>query len=153
MSYELRATSYARDGTRAAQLGCTRMPGLMSLLKKRPRVLVLDDDAAMRKLVSLLLERAGYRVDTVTKGNDAIKAIATAQYTAILLDLMMPHEGGMTVMKHLRESKPDMLRRVILMTAAPESVLRTAAQDIFTVVKKPFESDELTKAVARVAAS
>ncbi len=126
------------------------MTGLFSLLKRRPRVLVLDDDAAMRKLVSLLLGRAGYKVDTVTKGNDAITAIAAGQYTAILLDLMMPHEGGMTVMKHLRESQPDLLKRVIVMTAAPESVVRSAAHDVFTVIKKPFDHDELTRTVAKL---
>ncbi len=124
---------------------------MLSLLRSKPRVLVLDDDAAIRKLVTLVLKRAGYRVEVVTKGNDAIRAIENADhYAAILLDLMMPHEGGMTVMKHLRKSNPALLKRVILLTAAPDPVLRTMRKDVFAVVKKPFEAAVLTAAVEKL---
>jgi CheY-like chemotaxis protein len=123
---------------------------MLPLLRKKKRVLVLDDDPAMQRLVRLLLERAGYRVDVVGKGNAAIDAISRHSYAVILLDLMMPHEGGMTVMKHLRAHKPDILRRVILVTSTPDSVLRTIAGDISAVVKKPFIAEELIAAVARV---
>jgi len=124
--------------------------GILSLLKPRKRILVLDDDAAMRKLVSLLLKRAGYRVDVVTKGNDAIKAIESKDYAAILLDLMMPHEGGMTVMSHLRAAKPDLLGRVILVTGAPDTVLVSLRHGIFGVVKKPLDAAELTATVKKL---
>lgn len=123
---------------------------IMSLFKRKLRVLVLDDDASMRKLVSILLKRAGYRVDVVTKGNEAIKAIDAENYAAILLDLMMPYEGGMTVMNHLRASKPDLLKRVILVTAAPDTVLRSVSDGIFGVVKKPFNASELTATVQKL---
>ncbi len=125
---------------------------MLPLLKSKPRVLVLDDDASVRKLVSLVLKRAGFRVDTVTKGNEAIAAIEddAKEYAALLLDLMMPHEGGMTVMKHLRKSDPPLLKRVILMTAAPDTVLKSVRKDIFAVVKKPFEPAELTAAVKKL---
>lgn len=125
---------------------------MLPLLKSKPRVLVLDDDASVRKLVSLVLKRAGFRVDAVTKGNEAIAAIEESAkgYAAILLDLMMPHEGGMTVMKHLRKSNPALLKRVILMTGAPDTVLKSIRKDIFAVVKKPFEPADLTATVEKL---
>ncbi len=123
----------------------------MHLLKRKPRVLVLDDDIAMQKLVSMLLKRAGNRVDVVDNGRKAIDAIGKTSYHAILLDLMMPTEGGMTVISHLRSAKPELLRRVIVLTGSPDSVLTGIAKEVFGVVKKPFNGDDLVATVARLA--
>jgi DNA-binding response OmpR family regulator len=121
------------------------------MLRKKRRVLVLDDDPAMQRLVRLLLTRAGFRVDVVARGNAAIDAIQQQSYDAMLLDLMMPVEGGMTVIKHLRLHRPELLRRVVLLTSTPDAVLRTIAGDVSGIVKKPFVADELIAAVERVA--
>jgi DNA-binding response OmpR family regulator len=119
------------------------------LFRKKRRVLVLDDDPSMQRLVRLLLERAGYRVDVVDKGNAAIDAMARHSYDAMLLDLMMPNEGGMTVIKHLRAHHPSLLRRTIVVTSTSDSVLRTI-DDVSAIVRKPFVADELIAAVKKV---
>jgi len=49
----------------------------------------------------------------------------------------------MTVLKHLRGHKPEMLKRAILLTSTPDAVLKTIAGDVSAVVKKPFVTDEL----------
>ena len=118
---------------------------------RRKRVLLLDDDPSMQRLVSTLLKRGGYRVDTFLTGREAIAAIERDEYDALLLDLMMPHEGGNTVIRHLQANNPTLLDRALLVTASPESVLATLAKDVAGVVKKPFDSDELLGAVKRVA--
>jgi CheY-like chemotaxis protein len=123
----------------------------MAFLKRKPRVLVLDDDVSMQKLVSMLLKREGYRIDVVDSGRKAIESIDKNDYTAILLDLMMPHEGGMTVLTHLRQKSPEVLQRVILLTAMPDSILKGIAKDVFAVVRKPFEASDLVATVARLA--
>jgi CheY-like chemotaxis protein len=122
-------------------------PPIMLFMRRKGRVLVLDDDVAMQKLVSLLLKRSGYRVDVVAQGNQAIEAIAREEYDAILLDLMMPHEGGITVLKHLRDYQAPLLKRVLLVTGAPESILRSVREEVFGIVSKPFGESELTSAV------
>ena len=123
---------------------------MLNLLKRKPHLLVLDDDVAMQKLVSMLLKRDGYRVDVVGDGRKAIRSIDETEYAAVLLDLMMPTEGGMTVIKHLREEKPAMLRKVIVLTATPGSVLKGIAKEVFAVVSKPFQADELLATVRRL---
>jgi DNA-binding response OmpR family regulator len=123
---------------------------MLNLLKRKPHLLVLDDDVAMQKLVSMLLKRDGYRVDVVGDGRKAIRSIDENEYAAVLLDLMMPTEGGMTVIKHLREEKPAMLRKVIVLTATPGSVLKGIAKEVFAVVSKPFQADELLATVRRL---
>jgi CheY-like chemotaxis protein len=123
----------------------------MQFFRRKPRILVLDDDVSMQKLVSMLLKREGHRVDVVDSGKKAIAAIDKNDYSAILLDLMMPHEGGMTVLSHLRQKNPELLQHVILVTAMPDSILRGIAKDVFAVVRKPFEAKELVATVARLA--
>jgi len=122
-------------------------------LRKSKRVLLLDDDAAIQRLVSTLLKRAGFRVVVVSRGSKAIEELAGGAYDVILLDLMMPTEGGVTVVKHIREQTPALLKRVLLLTATPESVLKNIERDIAGVVRKPFTTAELVDAVKRVAKS
>lgn len=124
---------------------------MIGFLKKKGRVLLLDDDPAIQRLVAKLLKNRGFKVDVVSKGNEAIEAIAKGSYDAILLDLMMPHEGGMTVIRHLKETKPALLQKVVLLTATPESVLRTIENDVFAVVHKPFEPARLVETIERLA--
>jgi len=123
---------------------------MIPFLRRKPRVLILDDDLSMQKLVSTLLKRDGYRVDVVSSGRKAIEAIGRQTYAAILLDLMMPTEGGMTVIRHLREKNPEMLQRVIVLTATPASVVNKMASDVFAIVQKPFQAEELSAAVKRL---
>ena len=115
------------------------------------RVLVLDDDAAMQRLVTTLLRREGYGVTIVDSGRKAIEALKKKRFDVFLLDLMMPTEGGMTVIRHLREHDEAALKRVILFTATPAPVLKTVQKDVGAVVRKPFEAADLIDAVKRVA--
>jgi DNA-binding response OmpR family regulator len=123
---------------------------MLPLLKRKARLLLLDDDPAMQRLISALLRRAGYRVDVVSAGTPAIEKLGRVEYGALLLDLMTPTDGGMTVISHLKQHRPAMLRRVLLVTASPETLLRSVAPDVAGVVQKPFDADQLLAAVERV---
>jgi DNA-binding response OmpR family regulator len=119
----------------------------VALFPRKSRVLLLDDDVSIQKLVATLLRREGYHVDVVGSGRRAIEAIGKNDYTALLLDLMMPTEGGMTVLGYLRETNPKLLQRVVLLTATPDPVLKTIAKDVFAVVKKPFKTQDLVRTI------
>src|SRR4051812_24802145 len=113
------------------------------------RVLLLDDDPAIQRLVSTLLKRGGYHVTVVNSGRAAIDALMKKKFDVLLLDIMMPHEGGMTVIKHLREHAIDHMKRVIILTATPAAVLKSVEGDVFATVRKPFNAEELIDAVRR----
>lgn len=119
-------------------------------LRKKPRVLVLDDDLAIQRVIAKLLQREGFRVDVVSTGRQAIEKMANVDYDIYLLDLMTPTEGGMTVIRHLRVNDAPQLQRCILVTASPESLVRTVAKEIAAVVKKPFDADELLATIRGV---
>lgn len=106
----------------------------------------------MQRLVSAVMRGAGFRVDVVSAADQAIEKIAKTNYAALLLDLMTPTEGGMTVIRHLKKVNPPMLRRVVLVTASPETVVRSIEGDVAAVVHKPFDATELVSTVRKVAA-
>jgi len=103
--------------------------------------------------MTLLLKRAGYRVHAVDKGNEAIAALDRSRYDIILLDIMMPTEGGMTVVNHLRKKDPAMLKRVLIVTGTPPAILKSIAGEVAGIVNKPFEAQTLLDAVERAAKS
>ena len=107
----------------------------------------------MQRLVTALLKRGGYRVDAFLTGREAIAALDRDPYDVLLLDVMMPHEGGSTVIRHLRKENPELLEHALLVTASPEAVVARLAKEVAGVVKKPFDSAELLGAVKRVVRS
>ncbi|HYI12257.1 MAG TPA: response regulator [Thermoanaerobaculia bacterium] len=121
-------------------------------LKRKARLLLLDDDTSMQKLIGAILRKAGYRVDIVAVGAQAIEKIGREEYDGLLLDVMTPTEGGLTVIRHLREKNPKLIQRVVLVTASPESVLKGVDKEIFGVVRKPFQPEELLETIERLVA-
>ena len=125
---------------------------MLPFLRRKARVLLLDDDSAMQRLISTLLKRAGYRVAVFLTGREAIAALSKSDYGVLLLDLMMPHEGGLTVIQHLRTRSPETLKRTLLLTGSPSSLIDKIDADVAGVVQKPFTAAELLGAVNRIAA-
>ncbi|MGH9422625.1 MAG: response regulator [Thermoanaerobaculia bacterium] len=126
---------------------------MRSLFKRRKRILLLDDDLSMHRLVTRLLVNHGFRVDVFLTGNQAIAALRRQQYDVLLLDLMMPHEGGMTVIRHLRRNDPPALKRSILLTASPDSLIDALSGEVTTVVQKPFNPQQLIDVVRTMSES
>lgn len=119
-------------------------------LLSRKRLLLLDDDPSMQRLVAALLRRAGHRVDVVSEASQAIEKIGRYDYDALLLDIMTPTEGGMTVIRHLKNGKPELLARVLLVTGSPDSLLKSVSHDVAGVIRKPFDGEQLLKSVQKV---
>ena len=107
----------------------------------------------MQRLVSTLLKKEGFRVDVVLTGREAIASMDSQPYDVVLLDLMMPHEGGITVIRELEtRGEKEKLSRVLILSGSSASVLAGIRASVAGVVQKPFETKELIEAVRRVAA-
>ncbi|MEV0158940.1 response regulator transcription factor [Nonomuraea fuscirosea] len=113
------------------------------------RLLVVDDEPALREALQSSLEFEGYKVVTAVDGQEALDAVATDSYDAVLLDVMMPRLDGLTACRRLRASGNHI---PVLMLTARDAVgdrvsgLDAGADDYLV---KPFELDEL---LARVRA-
>lgn len=113
------------------------------------RVLVVEDDPALRLGISRSLHAEGWQVDTVTDGEYALTATATEKYDAAVLDLGLPRRTGLEVLKHWRDHGLDLA--VIILTANDGLSTRVQGLNLGAddFLSKPFEADEL---VARLRA-
>jgi len=113
------------------------------------RILVVDDEPSITKLVSFNLEKAGYDVDTAADGQAALEKVQDIQPDLIVLDLMLPKVDGLEVCKRLRQENNHI--PVIMLTAKDEELDRVSGLELGAddYVTKPFSPREL---VARVKA-
>lgn len=114
-------------------------------------ILVVDDEARIRKLLALNLKSLGYHVSTAVDGIAAIKAINELSFDLILLDLMMPKMDGFAVLEHIRHSSTV---PVIILTAKEGVADKVRGFELGAddYVAKPFALEELfarVKAVLR----
>ena len=111
------------------------------------RALVVDDDVAIRLLLTRVLERRQFLVETASDGADAIEKIASVSYNVILLDLMMPRLDGAGVMKFLAEYHPDQLPAVIVMSAFGPGASERLSPPPARFLAKPFDIETLEAAI------
>ncbi|MGH7245188.1 MAG: response regulator transcription factor [Phycisphaerales bacterium] len=115
------------------------------------RLLLVEDSDSLRRSISQGLREAGYAVDAVGDGKQALLHGQTTDYDVIILDLMLPSMDGLTVLKKLREKN---IRACVLILTARDSVsdrvlgLRSGSDDYLV---KPFAFDELLARVAALA--
>src|SRR5438093_5848331 len=107
------------------------------------RALVVEDDAAIGRLVRDVLERETFTVETVRRGDEAIQRLKTIAYDLLILDLVLPRASGEEVMTFLEDTQPNALRRVIVMTASPRRLSCEFLERVCRILTKPFDIDEL----------
>jgi DNA-binding response OmpR family regulator len=111
------------------------------------RVLIAEDDASILRLVTAVLTRAGYQVDTATNGSDALEKIERTPYNAVVLDLMMPGSSGFDVLARLQGTDPQHKFVIIMSAASSDVVVNAVTPNVFAALRKPFDLGELIAAV------
>jgi len=113
------------------------------------RVLVVDDEPAIRALVATIVDRAGLPVDTAHHGADAIAKMKAMDYTVVVVDLNMPILDGFGVVEYVR-SRPEPRPAVIVITAGDVPLRRLDGRIVHSVLHKPFDIDELGDLIVAV---
>ena len=107
-------------------------------------ILVVEDDPAIRRLVSMVLQRQGFRTDAAADGLEAVAKLKTSSYDVIVLDLMMPNLDGFSFINMFAAEDPQQLRKVIVTSAASPAVIRERMKGTpFSLLPKPFDITEL----------
>ena len=121
------------------------------------KILIVDDEKELNEVLSARVEYAGYSVESVNNGREAIGAYIESlhkePFSLILLDIMMPGLNGMEVLKIIREEEE--LRgigygngvRVIMLTALKDSWMKTINEGGDDYLIKPYESGNLLKKI------
>jgi CheY-like chemotaxis protein len=117
------------------------------------RVLVVDDEAAIRALVAKIIERAGYPVDTARDGAEAIEKLGETNYAVVVLDLMMPNVDGYGLIDYLKE-RGGPRPAIIVVSAGDSAAFRQLdGAVVHSILRKPFDIDVLGDLVAAAAKS
>ena len=141
-----------RGALRRRRRACS-LQAELAVTTPNARVLVVDDEPAIRALVAKIVYRAGLPVDTACDGADAIQKMESTEYAVLVIDLMMPIVDGFGVIDYVKKmsgSRPA----VIVASASDTAVLRRLDGSIVhSIVRKPFEIDVLGDLIAAAARS
>jgi len=118
----------------------------------RARILVIDDERAVRELISDALAIEGHDVHTAENGKDALDLICQHRFDLLLCDLRMPEMDGQALYDEVQRDHPQLLKRIVFVTAQANSsdygpFLRTTG---IPVIEKPFTLSQLRQAVAKM---
>lgn len=113
------------------------------------RILVVDDDDAIRALVRTVLRRRGWHVDAARNGVEAMQHLSLHPYALIVLDLMMPMMSGYEVLEHISGLAPEARPYVLVLTAGLEPRVFDKAFVLGTM-HKPFDVSLLLDTVTGV---
>lgn len=107
------------------------------------KILVVEDDEKIARVIQLELEYANYKIDIAHTGKSALERLENENFDLILLDVMIPELNGLEVLRRVREQNEDV--KIIMLTARDAvmdkvSGLDSGANDYMT---KPFEIEEL----------
>lgn len=111
-------------------------------MRLEKRILVVDDDDAIRALLRTVLRRRGFSVDVARNGIEALEQMVAHRYALVVLDLMMPRMSGYELLDHLGRQSIMTRPRVLVLTAGLES--RTFDTELVVgTIHKPFDVDLL----------
>lgn len=113
------------------------------------RILLVDDDAQVRRAYARVLRQAGFQVDLAEDGDDAIRQVQPGSYDVVVTDLTMPGLSGLALLRAIRERDLDI--PVILVTGDPgfETAVDAVTHGAFRYLVKPVASDALIALVTQ----
>lgn len=121
-------------------------------MRTKARILVAEDDLAIRQLISVQLEIAGYEVSTARTGREALGRLAVERPTAMVLDINMPELDGFGVLEAMNDPHGPVRVPVLVLTArhGADDVRRAVGLGARDYLAKPFSEAQLLARVGRL---
>ncbi|MCR4374011.1 MAG: response regulator [Acidobacteria bacterium] len=116
---------------------------------ERPRILVVDDEQAVRDLLAKTLTMADYDVDAAPDGASAIERLRAAEYDLLITDLKMPGMDGLSVIREARRIMPDLPVIIITGYSTEASAIEAINLGVAGYLTKPFRLPRILAATAR----
>ena len=112
-------------------------------------LLIVDDDLAVRTVITRKMQASGYNCIAVSNGNEALETISTQSFDLVLLDIKMPGPSGIEVLPQIVSNYPEV--GVVMITAVDDT--RTAVEAMqmgaYDYITKPFSLEELTNKIGQ----
>jgi CheY-like chemotaxis protein len=115
------------------------------------RVLVVEDDDAIRSLLTAALGRVGVEADSASDGAAALQRVESIDYPVIVLDLMMPRVSGFEFLDAFRRLRPQSNTVILVLTAFDEAMIgRLPSDRVHAIVRKPFDVPQLASVIHEI---
>lgn len=120
-----------------------------ALVAERPRVLVVDDEEAVRNVVAMELARAEYDVETADNGAAAVERLREQNYDLLITDLKMPGMDGLTVIREARRQSSGIAIVIITGYSTEASAIEAINLGVSGYLTKPFRLPRIVTVAAR----
>jgi len=113
------------------------------------KILVVDDDPLIRKMLSTALKKSGYEVTAVEDAEEALRIFSANSIDLVLLDIVMPKIDGLELLSLLKKKREDLI--IIMMTGYPkiETSVQAIKNGAYDYITKPFSIDEIRFSVRK----
>ena len=120
-----------------------------------PRVLVVDDDFTAQLILKRMIEGMGYECDTASNGKDAVAAVSTKNYSAILMDMFMPVLNGCDAAISISQMEPKDQPSIVGMVSIDDAASRELCMQagMQAVLRKPIQHPTLGQCLNRMEAT
>ncbi len=113
------------------------------------RVLIVDDEANLRKVLAATLKREGYDVATAADGDAALEELREGGADVVVTDLVMPQRDGLSLLREIQARSPEIPVIVITAHGTVDSAVEALRLGAFDYITKPFEQEELKRVIAK----
>jgi len=113
------------------------------------RILVVDDEEHIRRVLNVLLSKQGYAVDLAAGGQEALDHLTRHVHDAVLCDLRMPDLDGLEVLRRIKAHDPEVPVIIITAYASVDTALAAMKQGAYDYISKPFKEDEILHVLAK----
>lgn len=109
----------------------------------KPRILVVDDEESIREFLEIMLKKEGYEVTCAEDGAKAKDLLQKRSFDMVISDLQMPNMTGIELLRHVKETYPDLVFMLITAFGTTESAVEAMKMGAYDYLTKPFKIDEV----------
>jgi len=114
---------------------------------ERARILVVDDDEGIRKVLATILEEEGYAVDTAKNGREAVKKSKIKFYNLALIDIRLKDMEGTKLLKKVKDTMPKMRKIIITGYPSLQNAIEALNKGADAYIVKPFDMDNVLQTI------
>jgi DNA-binding NtrC family response regulator len=118
-------------------------------LGERARILVVDDDESVRKVLATILKEKGYVVDTAKCGKEAIEKSDTRFYNLALIDMRLPDMEGTELLTAMRETTPKMVKIIVTGYPSLQNAMEAVNRNADAYIIKPVNMDNVLSTIKK----
>ncbi len=118
-------------------------------MDEKARILVVDDDESIRKVLSVILQEKGYVVDVAETGKEAIEKSSTNFYNLALVDIRLPDMEGTELLASMKSTTPKMIKIIVTGYPSLQNAIEAVNKGADGYVLKPVNMDNLLTTIAK----